>query len=46
MEAPSAADASPVAEGPDDDRIAKESARDEPAPAPSADVPPKNGDRP
>ena len=46
MEAPSVADARAVAEGPDDERIAKESARDEPAPAPSADVPPKNGDRP
>jgi len=46
MEAPSVANASAVAEGPDDERIAKESARDEPAPAPSADVPPKNGDRP
>jgi NADH-quinone oxidoreductase subunit E len=46
MEAPSVANASAVADGPDDDRIAKESARDEPAPGPSADVPPKNGDRP
>jgi NADH-quinone oxidoreductase subunit E len=46
MEAPSVANARPVADGPDDERIAKESARDEPAPAPSADVPPKNGDRP
>jgi NADH-quinone oxidoreductase subunit E len=46
MEAPSVANASAVADGPDDERIAKESARDEPAPAPSADVPPKNGDRP
>jgi NADH-quinone oxidoreductase subunit E len=46
MEAPSVANASAVADGPDDERIAKESARDEPAPGPSADVPPKNGDRP
>jgi NADH-quinone oxidoreductase subunit E len=46
MEAPSVTNAHAVADGPDDDRIAKESARDEPAPAPSADVPPKNGDRP
>ena len=46
MEAPSVANASAVADGPDDERIAKESVRDEPAPAPSADVPPKNGDRP
>jgi NADH-quinone oxidoreductase subunit E len=46
MEAPSVANPSAVADGPDDDRIAKESAREQPAPAPSADVPPKNGDRP
>jgi NADH-quinone oxidoreductase subunit E len=46
MEAPSVANASAVADGPEDERIAKESARDEPAPGPSADVPPKNGDRP
>ncbi|MDT5002477.1 MAG: NADH-quinone oxidoreductase subunit [Mycobacterium sp.] len=46
MEAPPVANASAVADGPDDERIAKESARDEPAPGPSADVPPKNGDRP
>jgi len=36
MEAPSVANASAVADGPDDERIAKESARDEPAPGPSA----------
>jgi NADH-quinone oxidoreductase subunit E len=46
MEAPPVANASAVADGPDDEQIAKESARDEPAPGPSADVPPKNGDRP
>jgi NADH-quinone oxidoreductase subunit E len=46
MEAPSVANAGAVADGPDDERIAKESARDEPAPGPSADVPPRNGDRP
>jgi NADH-quinone oxidoreductase subunit E len=46
MTAPPVANAGAVADGPDDERIAKESARDEPAPAPSADVPPKNGDRP
>ncbi|MBB5165628.1 NADH-quinone oxidoreductase subunit E [Mycobacterium sp. AZCC_0083] len=46
MEAPSVANASAVADGPDDEQIAKKSARDEPAPGPSADVPPKNGDRP
>ena len=33
-------------EGPDDERITEETARDEPAPAPSADVPEKGGDRP
>jgi NADH-quinone oxidoreductase subunit E len=32
------------ASGPDDERIAKESVRDEPAPAPSTDVPAKNGE--
>jgi NADH-quinone oxidoreductase subunit E len=32
-----------TAGGPDDEQIAKESIRDEPAPAPSADLPPKNG---
>ena len=32
------------ASGPDDERIAKESVRDQPAPGPSADVPPKNGE--
>ena len=36
----------PTASGPDDERITEETVRDEPAPAPSADVPPKNGDRP
>ena len=42
MFAPAVAQASTV-EAPDGERIAKESIRDEPAPAPSADVPPKNG---
>jgi NADH-quinone oxidoreductase subunit E len=46
MEAPPVANASAVADGPDGEQIAKESARHEPAPGPSADVPPKNGDRP
>jgi NADH-quinone oxidoreductase subunit E len=32
--------------GPDDERITEQTVRDEPAPAPSADVPPTNGDRP
>ncbi|WP_304118961.1 NADH-quinone oxidoreductase subunit NuoE [Mycolicibacterium bacteremicum] len=31
---------------PDDERITEETLRDQPAPAPSADVPPRNGDRP
>lgn len=31
---------------PDDERIAEETLRDQPAPAPSVDVPPRNGDRP
>lgn len=30
---------------PDDERIAEETLRDQPAPAPSVDVPPRNGDR-
>ncbi|MDT5238240.1 MAG: NADH-quinone oxidoreductase subunit [Mycobacterium sp.] len=46
MTAPPVANAGAVADGPDAERSATESARDEPAPAPSADVPPKNGDRP
>ncbi|HEX7826774.1 MAG TPA: NADH-quinone oxidoreductase subunit NuoE [Mycobacterium sp.] len=46
MQAPSVANARAATTGPDDEGIAKETARDEPAPAPSADVPPKNGDRP
>ena len=32
--------------GPDDEKITEETLRNEPAPAPSADLPPKNGDRP
>ena len=43
MQAPPFGSAENAASGPDDDQMAKESARDEPAPAPSADVPPKNG---
>jgi NADH-quinone oxidoreductase subunit E len=43
MTAPRPGEAGATANGPDDERIAKESVRDEPAPAPSADVPPKNG---
>jgi NADH-quinone oxidoreductase subunit E len=44
MKAPDPSEAHGTASGPDEDRIAKESARDEPAPAPSADLPPKNGE--
>ena len=43
MTAPDPADADAKVEGPDDEEIAEESKRDEPAPAPSADVPAKNG---
>jgi NADH-quinone oxidoreductase subunit E len=46
MSAPVAGESISPASGPDDDRIAEETARNEPAPAPSADLPPKNGDRP
>jgi NADH-quinone oxidoreductase subunit E len=46
LTAPSVADAGATADGPDDEKIAKETARDEPAPAPAADVPSKNGERP
>lgn len=46
MTAPATGDAAATASGPDDERIAEETARDEPAPAPSADLPPTNGDRP
>ena len=42
MEAP-AADANPSVDTPDDEGIAEETKREEPAPAPSADVPAKNG---
>jgi NADH-quinone oxidoreductase subunit E len=43
MTAPAVGDAGAVADGPDDERIARESIRDQPAPAPEADVPPTNG---
>jgi NADH-quinone oxidoreductase subunit E len=46
MSAPSIAESHSTASGPDDERITEETARDEPAPAPSADLPPKNGSRP
>jgi NADH-quinone oxidoreductase subunit E len=44
MTAPDVKEAGATADGPDDERIAEESKRDEPAPAPSADVPAKNGE--
>jgi NADH-quinone oxidoreductase subunit E len=43
MAAPEPGEAHGSASGPDDERLAKESVRDQPAPAPSADVSPKNG---
>jgi NADH-quinone oxidoreductase subunit E len=46
MTAPAAGESGSTARGPDDERITEETARNEPAPAPSADLPPKNGDRP
>ena len=46
MTAPAVDESGPTVSGPDDERIAEETARNEPAPAPSADLPPKNGDRP
>ena len=46
MAAPATGVNGSTASGPDDERIAEETARNEPAPAPSADLPPKNGDRP
>jgi NADH-quinone oxidoreductase subunit E len=44
MQAPQPGAATSNVGGPDDQRLAKESVRDQPAPAPSADVPPKNGE--
>lgn len=46
MTATAAGESGSTARGPDDERITEETARNEPAPAPSADMPPKNGDRP
>jgi NADH-quinone oxidoreductase subunit E len=43
MSAPEVGESGSTATGPDDERITEESIRDEPAPAPSADVPPRNG---
>jgi NADH-quinone oxidoreductase subunit E len=46
MTAPAADQSGSTASGPDDERIAEETARAEPAPAPSTDLSSKNGDRP
>lgn len=46
MTAPASGESDSTAGGPDDDRIAEATARDKPAPAPSTDLPPKNGGRP
>jgi NADH-quinone oxidoreductase subunit E len=43
MTAPRIGDSHSTASGPDDERITREAARNEPAPAPSADVPQTNG---
>jgi NADH-quinone oxidoreductase subunit E len=43
MSAPDQADSGSVAAGPDDDRITADTRRDEPAPGPSAGLPPRNG---
>lgn len=45
MSAPEVGEHAAVA-GPDDEKITEDTVRNEPAPAPSADLPPKNGDRP
>lgn len=44
MQAPQPGSATSNVGGPDDQRLAKESVRDQAAPAPSADVPPRNGE--
>ena len=46
MSAPEVAQTGTIASGPDDERMTEEAVRDQPAPAPSADLPPKNGARP
>lgn len=46
MTAPAVGESGSTAGGPDDERITEETARDQPAPAPSTDLPPKNGGRP
>ncbi|HYO04096.1 MAG TPA: NADH-quinone oxidoreductase subunit NuoE [Mycobacterium sp.] len=46
MTAPAVSESGATAEGPDDDEITEQTARDQPAPAPSADLPPKNGAQP
>jgi NADH-quinone oxidoreductase subunit E len=46
MTAPAVADAGSAASGPDDDAITAETMREQSAPGPSADLPPKNGTKP
>jgi NADH-quinone oxidoreductase subunit E len=46
MSAPSTAQTGGTATGPDDEKITEQTARDEPAPGPAADLPPKNGATP
>jgi NADH-quinone oxidoreductase subunit E len=43
MRAPEVGESAGTASGPDDEAITREKVREQPAPAPSADVPPKNG---
>jgi NADH-quinone oxidoreductase subunit E len=43
MSAPPISESSSTAGGPDDQQIVEETAREQPAPGPSADLPPKNG---
>lgn len=45
MTAPPFGESGSTAAGPDDEQITEEAARNEPAPAPSADLPPKDGGR-
>jgi NADH-quinone oxidoreductase subunit E len=46
MSAPPISESSSTAGGPDDQQIVEETAREQPAPGPSADLPPKNGAKP
>lgn len=46
MSAPTMGESRPIATGPDDEKITEEAVRNEPAPGPEADLPPKDGARP